>query len=814
MQKFLFNDKMVQVKDTDKLVFDLKIKPTDINEQKRETLRKQIAKKYSVPLKNVEVNFNPVKVDENGKTVSLASDVINSIQDPKFQQALFREYIESNGITDVDIDDIIAIDEQVNSFVDFDSYSKYKSYKFKYAKWDNYLSYGKGNFFDFTKLKGLVLLNSQPGNQSGKTTFAIDLLRFALFGKSKKSPKLNNVFNYKRPEETEVMVEVCIEIDSEDYVIRRTITRPPLNKRTKKSKCKQKVEYFKLTNGNYELIENCEGESNTETNNIIRESVGNVEDYNLVISATAKTLDGIFDMGQTDRGELFSRWLGLQTIEKKFDVAKDLWKKKVNPPLLSNKYNKATLEEECADFNVVIADNKSKIEDLQKKTEECAEKINSLNEEKVSVLSMLKEINDGLDKVDVQTLQRQYADKSEQLEIKRGLMRTHKEEYMPLKDVAFNEEDLVSHQNNVESLNKEKNDLLVSNAELKAKISGLKSEIKRIEGLISGGKCPTCGQNIDKAHQTSHIEDIQRQIGDLIEIGVKNKTTVDEIAFKIATEQGAIKAEEEKREQVRRRNELELIMTAVKSNIDALKLEINEIYRQINEISKNEENIRHNNDVRLKVNVIDETIKTEQSVKENHIRSVEVLKTDIKNYTEEIKKRQTIIKQLSDEEKIIRNWAIYQELVGKNGIVKIVLKRALPILNNEIARLLNGLCDFKVEISISEENTVCMDIVSDGYKLDVGMGGSGFETTMASLAVRHALSCIATLSRPNFTVYDEILGGVWSNNYDNVKELFNRMAKSYDFILHITHNELISDWHRQTVTVVRGDDKISSIEIN
>ena len=40
-------------------------------------------------------------------------------------------------------------------------------------KFDNFLSYGENNFFDFTKLNGMVLLNGEPANQSGKTTFAL-----------------------------------------------------------------------------------------------------------------------------------------------------------------------------------------------------------------------------------------------------------------------------------------------------------------------------------------------------------------------------------------------------------------------------------------------------------------------------------------------------------------------------------------------------------------------------------------------------------------------------------------------------------------
>ena len=71
---------MVKVNPTDKLVFDLEMFQIDFNEQKKESLRKEISEKYGVPLKNVEVNFVPVTVDDKGDKISLASDIITNIR--------------------------------------------------------------------------------------------------------------------------------------------------------------------------------------------------------------------------------------------------------------------------------------------------------------------------------------------------------------------------------------------------------------------------------------------------------------------------------------------------------------------------------------------------------------------------------------------------------------------------------------------------------------------------------------------------------------------------------------------------------------
>ena len=802
------------IKKTDKLIFDLKLRQIDFNEQKRNALRVEIADKYNVPLKNVEVNFVPITVDENGEDISLASDIINNIQDPKFQQQLLGEFLKLNEINDINIEDIIAIDERVNAFIDFDSYSKYKTYKFKYVKWKNYLSYGEDNYFDFTKLHGLVLLNGQPENQCGKTTFAIDLLRFALFGKAQKSPTLDSVFNIYLPKATEVVVEAGLEISGVDYVIRRTVTRPALSKRTKKSKAKQKLEYFKVIDGNLEEIDNCEGENNTDTNNIIRDSIGTVEDFNLVISATAYTLGDLLRMGQTDKGRLFSKWLGLLSIEKKEEIAKDIWKKNEKPKLLSNKYNKADIEAEVGVLKVNIAECEQEIKAENEKLKDSEKRISDYEKERSDVYSKRREIKEELKGLDIQTIENTLSMKGIELEAKRGQMAKHKDSYAEVKDASFDDDAYNEEVKKKEEKQKEQNELRVSNAELKANITSLRNENTRIEGLIKAEKCPTCGQHINVQEQTDVVNVNNEKIQGLINRGVENKNRIEGMDSEIAEITNRITSMDNERKRLQQKKELELKMIALKSNIETLKLQIKDLNSQRELIETNKENIKYNNEIEGKIRVIEANLKTENGVRDNILQTIEKNRGYIRNYENEIEKRKEILKTLKEEEQIIRNWTIYQEMVGKNGIIKIVLRRALPILNNEIARLLNGLCDFNVEITVSDDNKVCMDLVRSGQRLDLGTCASGFETVMASVAVRHALSCIATLAKPNFTVYDEILDGVAVSNYDNVKELFNRMTKAYDFIIHITHNEMISDWHNDNITVTKDKDGISVIEMS
>lgn len=800
------------IKPTDKIVVELHMPQMDNNEEKKAALKKNVSEKYGVPLRNVTIDFKPITVVKDGKEVSLASEVIDNIQDPQFQVRLFKEYIDERKI-DVDFEAVKRIDEMVNAHVDFNQYTKFKRYKFKYVKWDNYLSYGKDNFFDFTKLHGLVLLNSVPGNQGGKTTFAINLLRFALFGKSEKSPNLNDVFNRFSKEETEVKVEACIEIDGVDYIIRRTITRPSLKKRTVKSKPKQTVEYFKLINGEYDLIENCEGESTQQTNNIIMETVGSPDDFDLVISATKKTVDSLFDKGQTEKGRLFSRWLGLLSLEDKENVAKDIWKKQISPTLLCNKYDRATLASEITDYEACNKENEDEIKKLETELSNIEKEIDTIGKEKEDVLKSRKEINSDLEKLDVTTIENRLSMKQNELEIKRGQLTTKKEEYAKVKDAVFSVEDYEKLKTEIKEKGEKKHSIELKNAELKSKIAGLRNENKRIQELIDGRICPTCGQQIDKATQTDSITKNELEINRLITNGTTNKQRIDKIADEITKLEEKQEIMESDRERVNERQRLEPTMIAIKANIDTIKLEIEKLEGQRNEIENNRDNIKYNNEIDNKIRLIGVNIVEKTRVKDDKIRLIQSCKNNIEYNSLKINERNETIKKLIEEEKIVKEWQVYQELVGKNGVVKIVLKQALPILNNEIKRTLDGLCDFDVVLDIDDKNDVCINLVCDGVEMPIEKGASGFEATFGGIAVRNALATISSLSRPNYLTLDEVDSTISPENLDNLYELYNRILTNYDFIFHIVHtdNEDVIAKHNQVVTVVK-QNHISKID--
>ena len=190
-------------------------------------------------------------------------------------------------------------------------------------------------------------------------------------------------------------------------------------------------------------------------------------------------------------------------------------------------------------------------------------------------------------------------------------------------------------------------------------------------------------------------------------------------------------------------------------------------------------------------------------------KSLYANKASIDSDYKEISKRKDIIEKINEEEVLVKNWKIYLDMVGKNGISKMVLRKALPLINADLCKMLDGVCDFTVSVEMTDKQEVIFYIIRDGIKSNLN-SGSGFEMTCASLALRSVLAKMSTLTKSDYLVLDEILGRVSSANYDNMKLLYDKIIADYKYIIQVTHIDEVRDWHDKILTV-RKKDGISSI---
>lgn len=794
-------EKKINIGSSGKVNIKWRVLPIDYTHDTEENIRVKFARKYGIPKESVKVEPVFITKDKNGNTKEYQNDITSNIQNPEFQRNLFKEYLNERGITDYEFDKIVDIDNEINNHINYTLYDQNKRYSINWIKWDNFMSYGSGNYFDFRTVNGLVLLTSEPANQGGKTTFCLDLLRFLLFGKVTSRENdwvLSRVFNKHLPDATEVIVEGCITIDGVDYVIKRTITRPALKKRTEKSKVTQKVDYYKLVNGEYIDLtdEDCENEITvTETNKAIKDAIGNERDFDLMICVDADNLKDLISLKDTDRGRLISRWIGLLSLEDKDKIARDKYNKEILPNLTLTRCGKSK-EEIRDDVNELKVQNKDlseRIAEDLKKQEESNGKLSEFRQTKDALLSSKQQIDENLLKVDVVTLETTLQRIKEDGTNKRAELKENKNKLDSIGNVEFSEDEYKT----LRAEEKRVNEMMTQ-----ANVRHMRKK-SDIEALKKGEYCPTCGAKLANVDNSAKILEAEKESEIALSEYSGYKSESDRLSKKIALM-------DDVRIKYNDKCKLQLMVAKNEVDIDNLLSRYRECQRQIDDINRNKSAIENNNKIENSINVVNNNIKVEENYLQAISKEITQLNTSVEYNLKTIKQCENTIKTIENEEVLIKNWRIYLDMIGKNGISKMVIRAVLPLINGELKHLLSDVCDFDVEVSIDEHNDVAFSLIHDGVKSALG-SGSGFEQTVSSLALRTVLSKISSFSKPSFVVFDEILGGVAAENYDALKRLYDKMVSSYGTILEITHNPALVEWHKYFITV-KKENNISSIK--
>lgn len=766
-----------------------------ITKEQEKTIISKVAKKYNVQPGKVRFTTKRINPNGNGEADSpLNAENIQNIQDPKYQVELFKKYIKENGIKDYNWEEILNIDSRVNSFINYDDYEKGRRFELKYARWKNFLSYGDDNFFDFTKLKGLIHLKGEPANKSGKSTFAYDLIHFALFGKTRsgKADTKAEIFNNYRPEEREVVVELAISINGENYLIKRTLTKPDPKKKTKN--ISNTVEYYRLNpNGSSEKLDdsdNLNGLSSTKTTKAIKEAIGSEEDFDRIISANAKDLDELISMKDTDRGRVLSRWIGLLPIEDKEQKAKELWAQ-TSASRICNIYDRETLKDEIKSLKEDIEENQKTILSNTNKIKNLEGEVKEHQATKDQLLASKQIIDDVLLNVDVTTIEKKKEEVIEEGK-KKGLQKeTIEKEINEIGDIEYSEDEY-------KALLVEKETISNKRTALRTKLQTMQSAIKT---LAEGEYCPYCKRKLDNVDNSQQIAEYKKQLDEGIKIGLGYKVRCEELEKQISEI-------EIKRKNYIEKNKKEIKLQALNNEINTLRTNFKQLKTISESYQKNKDAIAQNSKTDAEINVLNINIETNRETIKRLENENTSLSKDNQTYEDNIKEREINIKKIEQEIETEKNWKLYLQMVGKDGISKMMLKSTLPTINEALNNLLCDVADFEVEVDVNERNDIEFWLVRDDVKTRLS-AGSGLEKTMASLALRVVLGKMSNLSKPPFIVLDEILGSVAAENYDDMKKLYDKIVLDYDYILHICHIDL--DWYDGgTITVVK-ENNISKI---
>lgn len=764
-------------------------RPENYSKEAKIKVRNYFATKYGVNKANINVVYRPVRFNDKGDMIEIVGAGIENIMDVNYQRSLMKEVLARDNKT-VDFNRIIALDDRVNGELNIDlSHSQHRSWSVKWIMVDNFLSFGPDNYLPFSKIKGLTVVNSLPPNQGGKTTLTIDAIKFLLHGTTTKTDKNEEVFNIFSGK-NELVVRGMIDIEGDEIIIERKMKRSA--KRGGGWTVTNKINFYKLLPDGEE--EELNEEDAKKTTLKLKETIGSEKDFELLVLATEKNLDDLIGLTTTESGKVLTRLIGLEILELKEAAARTMYndfaKKKK-----SNQFDVITLGNEIIEHDEKIIEGEDLERSLNEKLESTKVAIIDLNNQKEKYLNSKEKVDVTIFELNPSKLNTDIEDiKTKGIGLKTKVV------------------ELMTKINNIGEVifDEDKHHALTKELSIKTSLKAVRgAEMDRlnivVEELIAGGICKSCNRKLDDIDNSEHINKHKKDISLLIaEISVLN-TNINNINAELVVLNKTKSLIDEK-------NKLELDKDRLEVEIGGLR---NMIVGKMNDLKKynlNLEAIEHNKNVDIMVSKVKTDLAVLEHTKDDTITRIERISTDIKTHKTSIETKNKLIETIKKEEEVDRIFKIYIDLVGKKGISKLVLRSVLPIINSEIERLLEDVCDFEVEIFMDDKNDVQFLIKMDDTVKHL-KSASGFEKTAASLALRGILGKISTLPMPNFITFDEVLGKVAPENIEKLKLLFDKIKDMYDIVFLITHNDLIKDWSTSTLTVIK-ENNISHIKIS
>jgi DNA repair exonuclease SbcCD ATPase subunit len=552
-----------------------------------------------------------------------------------------------------------------------------------------------------------------------------------------------------------------------------------------------KVNYYKIQPDDEE--EELNEEDAKQTTKKLRETIGTEKDFEMLVLATEKNLDDLIGLTTTESGKVLTRLIGLEILELKEAAVRSMYNEFAKKKK-SNLYDVITLAEEIVDHKEkIVLGNELKIT-LTDTFNAAVKEMSDLSDENDRLLNSKENVDVTIFELNPSKLDTDIADLTAKGLAISGKCKEIKANIASIGEVDFDED---KHYSLTKELGQKTTDKAIKETEV--------TRLKRVvTGLVAGGICQSCNRKLDDVDNSAHIAkhelEIEKLNGEIFIIDGELKTI-----------QGEIDALNKIKVLVDSKNRLELDRDRAEVEMGSLR---NSILSKRNDLKKynlNLEAIELNRKIDSEVAKVKTDIKVAEVTKSDATTKLARVTSDIETNTTSIETKEKLIETIKKEEEVDKIYKIYIDLVGKKGISKLVLRSVLPIINSEVQRLLEDVCDFDVEISMDDKNEVQFLMIKDDTTKRL-KAGSGFEKTAASLALRCVLGKISTLPMPNFITFDEVLGKVAPDNLEKLKTLFDKIKDMYEIVFFITHNDIVRDWGDNIVTVSKPGN-VSKITI-
>ena len=249
---------------------------------------------------------------------------------------------------------------------------------------------------------------------------------------------------------------------------------------------------------------------------------------------------------------------------------------------------------------------------------------------------------------------------------------------------------------------------------------------------------------------------------------------------------------------------IELDIEKSKSKKSTLESEIKELEGKINEYEENREVIEN-----LEILSGEKRAATERMEREE--QEYEECRNEILELYKQHGSLEQRLNNLTEQQENLEGlrtrytaYDLFMRCMHSNGISYDIIKKRLPIINDEISKVLANVVDFEVFFE------------NDGNKLDIFIKhpkhdprpiemGSGAEKTIAAMAIRLALLSVSSLPKSNLFILDEPATALDAENMEGFVRIVDMVKNYYQIVLLISHVDSLKDIADTTIEIEKND---------
>jgi exonuclease SbcC len=152
----------------------------------------------------------------------------------------------------------------------------------------------------------------------------------------------------------------------------------------------------------------------------------------------------------------------------------------------------------------------------------------------------------------------------------------------------------------------------------------------------------------------------------------------------------------------------------------------------------------------------------------------------------------------------ISAYDLYMTCMRSHGIAFEIIRRKLPVINEEIAKILANIVDFEVFFE-DDENRLDIFIKHPMFEPRPLEMGSGAEKTIAAMAIRLALLSVSSLPKGDIFILDEPGTALDEENMQGFVDILTIIKTYFKKVLLISHLDTLKDCVDMQVTIDKKD---------